>query len=86
MAARPDEIAEDVADSSADCPAGEILAGRWALGLGSALVILLAGAEAAHWQTMSQVARFEEVVQQSVPISSPSSHPDVSAPDPGDNP
>ena len=81
-----EEIAEDFASSPAGLPAGEILAGRWALALGSALAILLAVVEAAHWQAASQIAHFEEVDQQAVPISSPSSHPDVSAPDPGDNP
>jgi hypothetical protein len=67
-------------------PAGEVLAGRWAFGLGCAFVLLLAAVEAAHGYAASRRPGFEQVVQLPAPISSPASHPDVSAPDPGDNP
>ncbi len=79
-------IGDDAPGPLAGLPDAGILAGRSACGLGSALLLLLAGAEAAHWQAATQTTRFEQVVQQAVPISSPSSHPDVSAPDPGDTP
>jgi hypothetical protein len=84
MAAMLEESA--VGEAAGSSPAGEILAGRWAFGLGSALLLLLAAVEGAHWQAMSRHAAFEQVVQQPAAISSPASHPDVSAPDPGDNP
>jgi hypothetical protein len=63
-----------------------VLGGRFALGLGSGLLLLLGTVEAAHWQAVSRSAGFEQVVQMPAPVTSPASHPDVSAPDPGDNP
>jgi hypothetical protein len=76
----------EAAGSPGAAAAGEILAGRWAAGLAGALVLLLAAVEGAHAYAISQRAGVEQVVQQPVPITTPATHPDVSAPDPGDNP
>jgi hypothetical protein len=77
------------AEAASSVPAtsvGQILGAPWALGLGSALVLLLAAVEGAHWSATFRGSGVEQVIQQPAPISSPASHPDVSAPDPGDNP
>ena len=79
-------VDEEPGSAPAGASGREILAGRWALGLGSALVLSLGAVEAVHWSALSRATSFEQVVQQPAPISSPASHPDVSAPDPGDNP
>ena len=71
-----------------DTPAGAsgVLAGRWAFGLASALVLLLAAVEGAHWVALTRQPGVMQIVRLPAPVSSPTFHPDVSAPDPGDNP
>jgi hypothetical protein len=63
-----------------------VLGGRCALVLGAVLLLLLGTVEAVHWQTLSRPEGAEQVVQIPAPVTTPATHPDVSAWDPGDNP
>jgi hypothetical protein len=63
---------------------GPIVGGRWAIGLGVAVVLSVAGIEAAQWRAAAKGADEEHVVQIPAPISTPAA-PDMSAPDPGDD-
>jgi hypothetical protein len=73
-------------EMAASAAAAGVLAGRWAMGLGSALALLMAGVEGAHGLAERHRVDFEQIIQEPAPISTPASHPDISAPDPGDNP
>ncbi len=65
-----------------------LVGGRWALGLGVALVLAFAAINLLHWLSAVSPAALETVVQQPVPADNtpPDPHSDVTAPDPGDNP
>ena len=60
---------------------------RWAEGLGASMLILMALVTLLRW-TSGGPAALEKAVQQPIPadalVTSP--HPDLPAPDPGDNP
>ena len=65
----------------------DVLGRRWALGLGGALVLLLAVVEAEHWQAaFREGAAVEQIVQQPAHIASPAARAEPYAPDPGDDP
>jgi hypothetical protein len=67
-------------------PLAAVLGGRFALGLGLMLLLLLGTVEAAQRQAVTGSDELEQVVQMPAPITSPAAHPDVSPWDPGDNP
>ncbi len=64
---------------------GQIVGVRWAIGLGVAALVSVAGVEAAHWRAAVTGAGEEHVVQMPAPIST-QAPPELSAPDPGDDP
>jgi hypothetical protein len=64
---------------------GRMVGARWAIGLGVAALLGVAGVETAQWRAAGAGADGEQIVQLPAPTSTPAA-PGMSAPDPGDDP